>query len=279
MIRFSLSASRWDLGFIDLFDPPTARRVSRKASNLRRANAPSPFVPAFLAQPFLERLQMDLRKPAAKIGNVGLEPRLIEPIEHLVKLAAENDPHHQHRQPLELDWFTEYAAEDVGRLRIGQLASCNLQFLSEQRVRMFKSQRYERSDVVGSNRLIRLVVPDGVHQLAFQNPDFDLLDVIILHEGRGPQDGRRQIQAAYVLLDFPFRLPMVDSRVAFGPSHGTVDKMLEARLLRGVGQVLPLLHFAPGADRPVILDAVNAMHAAHGALQRSRVIEVSLNDL
>src|SRR5262249_21603633 len=45
-----------------------------------------------------------------------------------------------------------------------------------------------------------------------------------------------------------------------------------------VGEVLSLLHFTPGADRPVILNAVNAVDAAHGALQGRGVVEIALKD-
>ena len=37
------------------------------------------------------------QKAAAKLGNVGLKTRLIEPIEHLMELPAKNEADHHHR--------------------------------------------------------------------------------------------------------------------------------------------------------------------------------------
>src|SRR5207247_11218453 len=72
-------------------------------------------------------------------------------------------------------------------------------------------------------------------------------------------------------------LPVADPRIAFGPTDRAVNKMSDSRLLRCVGEILSLQHFAPRADRPKILDAVCAVGSFEGNLEGCRILEVPTN--
>ena len=70
---------------------------------------------------------------------------------------------------------------------------------------------------------------------------------------------------------------MGDARVAFSPSHGTVDKVLDTRFLCGVSKALALLNLPFRADPPEILYAVNAVDTPTSPLKRRRIFQVSLH--
>ena len=55
--------------------------------------------------------------------------------------------------------------------------------------------------------------------------------------------------------------------------------MLDARLLGDVVEILALHHLALCADRPEILDAIDAVNAAEGAVKRRGILQVALHDL
>src|SRR5579864_1619130 len=152
-----------------------------------RANVTGAFVPAFVAQPFLQCSQTDLRKPLAEAGDVGLEPFVVKPIEHLVKLFAEDKSHHGHGKLLKSHRLAEHAAEDFGSFGVGQFAAGDLQLQSNKWVGALEGQSHKCADVIGGDCLIFFIAPDRVHQFAFQNSYLDLVDVIVLHEGDGPE--------------------------------------------------------------------------------------------
>src|SRR5262249_39046865 len=58
---------------------------------------------------------------------------------------------------------------------------------------------------------------------------------------------------------------------------GTIDKVLYAGFSRGISQVCALLYFTLRADRPVVLDAVDPIHAARRTLQRCRIFKIALH--
>src|SRR5262245_6147075 len=234
--------------------PATSRdqRPSRRSSAFRRADASRALVPAFVTQPLLEASQAHLRIASAKSVDVGLEPRGIEPAEHLVELLAEDEAHDRQRQALERDLLAKHAAENLGCLEIGKLAAGDLERFADELLWALESERDEGSDIVGGDRLIRLVASDRIPEPAFQESDLHLIDVVVLHEGRRPQHGRRQAEFADVLLDLPLAVPVINPGIAVGAADGAVDEMGHACLLCSIGKVLALPHFAQRADGPEI---------------------------
>jgi hypothetical protein len=204
---------------------------------------------------------------------------MIEPVEHLVEFLSEDDADDRKRQSPEFYRLTEHATEDLRRFAIGQLAAGNLERLSDEIPWTLKGERGERSDVIGGDRLKWLLGTNRVHQLAPQNPDLDLIDVVVFHEGRGPQNCRRETQPPNVLLNLPLALPMVDPGIALGAADRAVDEVRDAGLFRCVGQVLALLHFAPRADRPEILNAVDTVGALNDFPERVGILEVAPDHL
>src|SRR5439155_10345586 len=120
---------------------------------------------------------------ATKLGNVCLEAGLVEPAEHLVELFAQHEPNEQHWQLAKPHRFAQNAAENLGGFGIGQRAAGDLQLQADELARSLKGQGRKSADVVSGNRLIGLVSPDRIEQLAFENADFDLVDVVVLHKG------------------------------------------------------------------------------------------------
>src|SRR6202011_5189447 len=101
-------------------------------------------------------------------------------------------------------------------------------------------------------------------------------NMVSFHERSRPENGGGQGNFANVLFDLPLALPMRDAGVPLSPTHGTVDKVLHSRLLGNVGQVLALLNLTFRSHCPEILDTVNAVDTARGAIERRRVFQVSL---
>ena len=142
------------------------------ALSLWRPDAAGAFVPSFGAQPLLERLKLNLGVFAPRFQDVCLEARLVEPAEHLVELLAEEKANHRHGELLEFHGLAQNSTEDLLR--------------SDELFGAVECQRYKRADVVAGDGLIGFVCANGIHELAFQNPEFDLVDVVVLHQGRGP---------------------------------------------------------------------------------------------
>ncbi len=107
---------------------------------------------------------------------------MVEPAEHLEELLAERDPDDRHRQPPELDWTAEDAAEHLGRLVVGQLAAGDFELGADELLRTVEGERDELADVVGRDRLIQLVGPQRVDQPPPQQPFLDRRDVAVLHK-------------------------------------------------------------------------------------------------
>src|SRR5712692_6592492 len=106
---------------------------------------------------------MNLRVLATKARNVSLEALVIEPAEHLIELLAQNESNDRHGKLFKLHWLSQDTAENFRGLGIGQLASGNLQFESDEIFGALESQGYEGTDIVGCDCLIRLVSTDGIH--------------------------------------------------------------------------------------------------------------------
>src|SRR5215831_3114460 len=130
---------------------------------------------------------MDLGVSATEFGDVSLESRCIKPAKHLVELPAEDKPDQRERQLPESHRLAEYPTEHFGGFAIRQLAPCNFQFKADEISRALKRQRRKCADVVGSDRLIRFVGANGVQELALQDSDFHLVDVIVFHERNRPE--------------------------------------------------------------------------------------------
>src|SRR5215510_10510165 len=209
---------------------------------------------------------MNLGIAATKLSDVRLITRIIEPAEHLVELFAEKEPHHRHGKPLKLHRLAENTTENLSGLGICQLASGNLQVHSDEFFGALESQSHKGANIVSSDGLIGFISADRVDQLAFQNPDFNFLDVVGFHEGNRPKDCRRQTEFANILLNLPLTLPMIDAGAPLRSAHGTVDKMLHTGLLCRLRQVLALLYFTLRADRPEVLDTINSISAMRCAL-------------
>src|SRR6516165_6954753 len=179
----------------------------------------SALVPAFHTQPLLQRVQMDLRIRSAQTRNIRLVSSFIEPSEHRVKLLPQQQANDGKGNSLELYRLAQYAAENLRSLYVCQLASGNLQRLSNELARALERQGHERSNVIGRNRLVWLVSTDGICQLALQDSDFHLVDVVSLHECNWSDYRCRQPQMADVVLDFPLALPMRDLGITFRSAH------------------------------------------------------------
>lgn len=121
--------------------------------------------------------------------------------------------------------------------------------------------------------------PGWVHELAFQQRDLDLVDVIVVHERSRPEHGCRQAELADVLFDLPFTLPVVDAGIALRAAHGAVHEVFNAGLLSGIRQVLSLLDFARRADRPEILHTENTVGSAQGWPKGTRFLHVPSDNL
>ena len=181
---------------------------------------------------------MYLGVSAAKVAYVRLKTLLIEPAEHLIEFLAQQEANRQHGKLLKLDWPVEDTTKDLGSFEIGKLASCDLKFESDELFRALKSQSREGSDIFRSNCLIRLVSTDGVHQLTFQDSNFNLVDVIVLHETGRPEYRCRQAELTNMLLNFPIALPMIDAGVPLCPANRTVDKMFYTGFFGSLREVL-----------------------------------------
>jgi hypothetical protein len=245
-------------------------------SPFRRAHVPRALMPPFVAQPFFKGPKMDFRIAPAKSLYVSLKSGMIEPMEHLVKLFPENEADDRERQPSKFHFLSEHAAKDIGRLRIGELTAGDLKRLTDEFLGTRERECNERPNVIAGDRLIG---PDRIHEFALQNPDLDLVDVVVLHECSRSKDGRWKRELANVLLDLPLALPVINAGIAFGAADRTVDEMCDAGLFCSVGQVLALQHFAPRTDGPEILNSVDAVDAADGVIERNRILEVAADDL
>jgi hypothetical protein len=104
---------------------------------------------------------MNLGVPPAKLGDIGLKTRRIEPVKHLVELLTQKESNDGHGQFPKLHRLAHNPAENFRRLRIGQLAPGNLQLQADESFRTLKSQCHKGADIIGGDRLIRLVGADG----------------------------------------------------------------------------------------------------------------------
>src|SRR6266446_37751 len=203
------------------------------------SNTLGAFVPAFVSQPLFERMKVNFGIRPAKTGDVRLISSFIEPTEHGVKLSAQNDADEGQGKFLKLHRLAQHAAEDLGGLRVGQLAAGDLQFFSDELSWPLECQSNERSDVVRRNGLVWLVTADGVHEFPFQKADFHLVDVVRLHESDGPDHGGRQTQASNVFFDFPLALPVRNAGVALRSANRTVDKVFDTNFFAASATFLP----------------------------------------
>src|SRR5262249_47124765 len=71
----------------------------------------SPLMPSLVDQPFLQGVEMNFVITAPKARDVSLESRFVEPSKHLIKLLAQNESNHRHRQLAELDRLPKDTAE------------------------------------------------------------------------------------------------------------------------------------------------------------------------
>lgn len=83
---------------------------------------------------------------------------------------------------MKFHFLAEHAAEDLGRLGIRELAAGDLKLLADKFLWTLEGERYEGPNGVGGDRLIRFTGPDRIHELALENPDLDLVDVIFFLE-------------------------------------------------------------------------------------------------
>ena len=63
-------------------------RLKKSRLHLGRPDMFGALVPPFAAQPFFQRVKMDLRVRAAETLDIRLESRFIEPAEHPIELIA-----------------------------------------------------------------------------------------------------------------------------------------------------------------------------------------------
>src|SRR5215831_7632995 len=131
-----------------------------------------------------------------KLGNVRAKALLIEPTEHLIELLTQDKPHQRKREFLKLHWFSKDTAEDLCSFDVRQLAAGDLQFNSDKLLGALECLGCKSTDIIGRDCLIWLVTADWVGQLAFQDSDFNLVDVVILHESGRAEYGCRQTELA-----------------------------------------------------------------------------------
>src|SRR5262249_28303501 len=151
---------------------------------------------------------------------------------------------------------------------------CDFQLCANELLRPLKGERDKRSDVVSSDGLIGLVSADRIQELAFQDSNFDLIDVVVLHERCGAHHGSRKPQLPNVLLDLPLALPMVDTGVTLGSTDRTVYKVRYARLFCGISEILALFHFTFGTNSPEILHAVDTVNATNRSIEGTGIFQV-----
>src|SRR5215471_17447282 len=106
-------------------------------SALRRHDAADSLVPALVIKPLLQGLKSDLGISLSERADVRLKAGVIEPIEHLEILFVRGDRHLD-----ELDRLAEHAAEDLGSLRIRQIADGDLQLQTDEVLRALKRKRH-----------------------------------------------------------------------------------------------------------------------------------------
>src|SRR5260221_13086546 len=111
---------------------------------------------------------MHLGVATTQFRDVRLEPFLIEPTVHLIVLFAQDASNHRHGKLLKLDRLAQDTTEDFGSLGIGQFASCNLQYLSNELCGAIKRQGYKGANIVDSDCLIRLFGTDGRPEISLQ---------------------------------------------------------------------------------------------------------------
>src|SRR5215831_10332354 len=133
-----------------------------------------PLVPALRLQPLLQAMQVDLRIPAPQFRDVGHEACFIEPAEHLVKLLAQCQPHHCHRESLKPHRLTKDFAEHQRCFKVRQLASGNLEFYLYKVPGTRECKSSERPYIIGRYCLIGLVTANSIHELSLQKTDLDL---------------------------------------------------------------------------------------------------------
>ena len=130
---------------------------------------------------------MDFRIAPAETFDISLESGLIEPAKQLVELLPEEKTDERKRQFLKFHFFAEDAAKDLGRLGIGELATGDIKLLAD---KFLGTLEGERANVVGGDRLIRFTGADRIHELTLQNPDLNLVDVVVFHESSRPKNRR-----------------------------------------------------------------------------------------
>src|SRR5262249_51881151 len=99
-------------------------------------------------------MKMNLGILPAEFGDIGFIAVMIEPVEHLVELLAENQPYDRQGKLLEFHGPVQHTAEDGCRLKICQLASGDFKFRSDELLRALESQCCKSPDIIRGNRLI-----------------------------------------------------------------------------------------------------------------------------
>src|SRR5580658_4040005 len=180
---------------------------------------------------------MKLRIALAKPGHVRFISALVEPLKHPIDLFADQHARQRHGKPLELDRPPQDASENFGGLVIRQCATRDLQFHADEFLGTLKGQRHETADVIGGDHLIFLVAPYRRPVDAFENSEFDYVEIKIVKKSGWPKNRGRQTELENVLLDLSFALPDVDARVAVSTADRIVNKMGHARFQRRIRQV------------------------------------------
>jgi hypothetical protein len=67
---------------------------------------------------------------------------------------------------LKFHFFAEYAAKDLGRLTISELAASDLNLCADELLRPLEGERCERPNVVDGDRLIRFIAVNRINELA-----------------------------------------------------------------------------------------------------------------
>src|SRR5207247_4768054 len=90
---------------------------------------------------------------------------------------------------------------------------------------------------------------------------------------------RGEAEAAHGFLDAPLAVEVRDARPLVRRSHGCVDVVFDAGLVRPRRQTLALRLFPLDARLPRVLHAEDAPRAGQRTAQRSLVIEIALDDV
>src|SRR6516162_1859356 len=102
------------------------------------------FVPSLFAQPLFERMEMNFWVRPAKAGDISLITSFVEPSEHHIKLFPQDESNDGQGKFSKFHGLPKDVTKDLRRLKVGQLASGYLEFLSYEFGWAFERQGHKR---------------------------------------------------------------------------------------------------------------------------------------